>query len=155
MCLLLFYFYYEVAIRFWSQCGKLIISTSSFSHLIYFSLIQLLLYFLLLVMACLTNNLKCQIFFQHLLQYLCKCLLFFCRLQSCLCPFTFISLFLHTLVSRNFGFVVISNINRSQYTGLFMSIRVFLFLLLIHFLKNNLLHHSLALIQNKSSRFRC
>ena len=105
-------------------------------------------------MACLINNLKCQIFFQHL-QYLCKCLLFLCRLQSCLCPFTLISLFLHILVSRNFGFVVISNINRSQYTGLFMRIRFFLFLLLIHFLKNNLLHHSLVLIQNKSSGFRC
>ena len=46
-------------------------------HVIDFSLIQSLFYFFLSVMGCLIYNLRYQILFQHFLQCLCKCRVFY------------------------------------------------------------------------------
>ena len=48
------------------------------------SLIQLLFYFFFYTVACVTHNLKSQIFFQHLLQYIHKSILFLWKQWRCL-----------------------------------------------------------------------
>ena len=73
---------------------------SLFPHLLHLSLIQLLFSFFLQVMVYLVLDLKYQIAFQHILQFLRKCLWFLCRLKSFMYSCRIIWLFLLILVSH-------------------------------------------------------
>ena len=73
---------------------------SWFVHLIHLSLIQLLFHFSFR-QWCLIQNLKCQIFIQHLLQCLCKYHLFLHKQWSCLYSYNKVLHFRHILVYIN------------------------------------------------------
>ena len=93
---------------------------------------QSLFYFFLQAMVCLIQNLKCQILFQHSLQYLYP--------LSYLYPYYKVLHFHHILVLHNHTKIyklqfyldlILTNLNKQAYSLIF---EFFLFLLPIHFL---------------------
>ena len=112
-------------------------------------------------MVCLIQNLKCQILFQHLLQYLCKYHLFLHEQQGCLYPHNKVLHFQHILVLHNqfkintlqfYLDLILINLNKQAYSLMF---EFFSFLLQIHFLRKNLWCDNLVLILIISSLFCC
>ena len=128
-----------------------------FSHRTHFSLIQWYFLFFLKVIVFLIYNLKYQVFFELLLWYLCKYLLFLCRFLGYLYPLNTILHFLHILGLRNYikihtlpfwWFLILIDLNRLVYS--WVSI-FFSSLLLKNYLGNLLLYDSLVLTSNNFS----
>ena len=107
---------------------------------IHLELIQLHFYFFLQAMVCLIQNLKCQILFKHLLQYLYKYILFLHKQWSCIHPYTKFLHFHHIFVLHSHTKVhtlqfllrsILINLNKQAYSKTF---EFFSYLLLINFL---------------------
>ena len=115
---------------------------SRFVRLIHLSLVKLLFYFFLLVMAYFIHNLKCQILSENFLQCLSKYHLFLHEQWSCLYP-----LVLHNHIKINtlqfYLDLVLINLNKQVYSLIF---GFFSFLLLINLLWKTSEHDGLFLM---------